>query len=104
MQKSANPHPCTKREAEEIKRIIWKYFDRRVADNVLKTFGKRKGRPEIYGVPYCKTSKTLVKNVDAAKREYFDYISKHQIHSVSFMMGEEENAIIYDSGFIYPGY
>lgn len=70
MEKSNDGHQCTKQEADNLKKIIWKYFDKRVADNVLKSCGKKQGEPEVYGQPYCYSEKTTVKNRDKAKRSF----------------------------------
>lgn len=93
----------TDREVKEIKAIIWKYFTPYVADQVLKGVGLRKGEAEFGERPWCRCKETEPDNIEAAAKEYFAYLGKRGIGGVhDRYLNQEEMALVYYSGFIYP--
>lgn len=98
--KKQNSHQCTKKEAEHIKAIIWKYFSREFAEMVLIAYGKKPGDSAKAYDKFQSMEKEW-KNRKRASKEFFDYVKKNRIYGEDLMLTEEEKAILYDSGFIH---
>lgn len=101
------PHQCTRKEAQEIKRILWKYFDERIANDILIVTGKRKGTPKSRWYPWAisiSDEQELVERRNNAKAEMDAYLIKRQIYGEEVFLTEEEKALFYDSSFFFSSY
>lgn len=95
-------HQCTKREAANLKRIIWKYFSKDFANDVLIAYGKRPGdRFEAYD-RFWHSKEADLKNRTRAKKEYFSCLEKMKVYGVKDCLSDEDIAVVYLSGMISP--
>lgn len=94
-------HQCTKREATNLKKIIWKYFSKNFANDVLIAYGKRPGDSfEAYN-RFWDSKEANLKNRTRAKKEYFSCLEKMKVYGVKDCLFDEDIAVVYLSGMIY---
>ena len=98
--KKDKSHKCTAKEAEHIKSIIWKYFSHEFAEKVMIAYGRKPGNREKAYDDFWNMKREWA-NRKKASEEYFEYIKKRRVYGVDSMLSEEENAILFDSGFIH---
>lgn len=94
-------HQCTKREAANLKKIIWKYFSKDFANDVLIAYGKRPGDSfEAYN-RFWDSKEADLKNRTRAKKEFFRCVEKMKIYNPEKWFSDEEIAIVFLSGMIF---
>ena len=95
-------HQCTKREAANLKRIIWKYFSKDFANDVLIAYGKRPGDSfEAYN-RFWDSKEANLKNRTRARKEYYACLEKMKVYGEDKWLSEEEIGIVFLSGMISP--
>ena len=95
-------HQCTKREAANLKKIIWKYFSKDFANDVLIAYGKRPGDSfEAYD-RFWHSKEVDLKNRTRARKEYYACLEKMKVYGEDKWLSEEEIAIVFLSGMISP--
>ena len=95
-------HQCTKKEAANLKKIIWKYFSKDFANDVLIAYGKRPGDSfEAYN-RFWDSKEADLKNRTRARKEYSTCLEKMKVYGEDKWLSEEEIAIVFLSGMISP--
>ena len=101
-EKAQGWHQCTRKEAANLKRIIWKYFSKDFANDVLIAYGKRPGDSfEAYD-RYWHSKEVGLKNRTRARKEYYTCLEKMKVYGEDKWLSEEEIAIVFLSGMISP--
>ena len=94
-------HQCTKREAANLKKIIWKYFSKDFANDVLIAYGKRPGDSfEAYN-RFWDSKEADLKNRTRAKEDFFRCAAKMKVYNPEKWFSDEEIAIVFLSGMIF---
>ena len=95
-------HQCTKREAANLKKIIWTYFSKGFANDVLIAYGKRPGDSfEAYN-RFWDSKEANLKNRTRARKEYYACLEKMKVYGEDKWLSEEEIGIVFLSGMISP--
>ena len=95
-------HQCTRKEAANLKKIIWKYFSKDFANDVLIAYGKRPGDSiEAYN-RFWDSKEADLKNRTRARKEYYECRGKMKVYGDDKWLTDEEIAIVYLSGMISP--
>lgn len=94
-------HQCTKKEAANLKKIIWKYFSKDFANDVLIAYGKRPGDSiEAYN-RFWDSKEADLKNRTRAKEDFLRCAAEMKVYNPEKWFSDEEIAIVFLSGMIF---